>query len=140
MKNIVSMSVTVHPAMGLPQNGIVGEKLAQQVIPLSFVSSELETFKGDDSPVLSYGQHMQYMKQEDFAVAKTDCERVPGDASTTFSAFMVHIFAKPFQNIFSKSIIVTFVKQHELWLWQLPPISCNHWFAEPKTLYSLADF
>ncbi|KAG0561536.1 hypothetical protein KC19_9G071300 [Ceratodon purpureus] len=85
------MSVTVHPAqpaMGLPQNGIVGDKLAQQMLPLNLISSELE-FKEEDTPLLSYGQHMQYMKEEDFAVAKTDCERVPGDPSTAFAAFMI---------------------------------------------------
>ena len=96
------MSVTVHPAqpaMGLPQNGIVGDKLAQQMIPLNLISSELE-FKEEDTPLLSYGQHMQYMKEEDFAVAKTDCERVPGDPSTAFAAFMVHMLSPvPFLNI-----------------------------------------
>jgi hypothetical protein len=87
------MSVTVHPAqpaMGLPQNGIVGDKLAQHVMPIRFLSSELAFTAEDPTPLVSHGHHMQYLKEEDFAVAKTDCERVPGDPSTTFAAFMVH--------------------------------------------------
>lgn len=78
------MSVTVHPTMGLPpQNGVVGEKLTVAV-----VGSELPP-SDEEYPLLSYGECKQYKKEEDFAVAKTDCERVPGDPSTTYAAFMV---------------------------------------------------
>jgi serine/threonine protein phosphatase PrpC len=82
------MSVTVHPTMGLPPNGVVGDKLVEQMVSVALVSSELQPNE-DEYPVLSHGHHMQYKKEEDFAVAKTDCERVPGDASTTFAAFMI---------------------------------------------------
>jgi len=75
--------------MGLPPNGVVGDKLVEQMVSVALVSSELQPNE-DEYPVLSHGHHMQYKKEEDFAVAKTDCERVPGDASTTFAAFMVH--------------------------------------------------
>lgn len=76
------MSVAVHPStMGLPPtNGV----LAQQVAMVS------GRFEEEECPLMSHGQHMEFKKEEDFAVALTNCERVPGDSSTTFATFMVH--------------------------------------------------
>jgi len=96
--------------MGLPPNGGPGEKLVEQMVSVALVSSELQRNE-EESPLLSHGQHMQYRKEEDFAVAKTDCERVSGDASTTFAAFMVHTHPSFFMKLFGlrKPINLDFV-------------------------------
>ncbi|XP_024369090.1 probable protein phosphatase 2C 5 [Physcomitrium patens] len=84
-------AVSVHPTMGIPPNGIniVGDKISQQFISLSLPSFQELQPKEEDIPLLAYGKHMQYKKEEDFALAVTNCERVPGDSSTKFGAFMV---------------------------------------------------
>lgn len=130
------MSVTVLPAMGLTQNGIVGDKLAQQMIPLSLLSSELD-FKEEDFPLLSHGQHMQYMKEEDFTCVRIDCERVPGDASTAFAAFMVHMSALSFP---SGTFCKYFKFQcHVCALWYHLSMSSTV-FLKQEGLYFPADF
>lgn len=93
------MSVSVHPAMGLPPNGsatqpdgvdMVADKFAQQMgLPLGSLLPSEELQMEDEYPMLSHGQVMQTLKEEDFTFVKTDCERVPGDPSTTFAAFAV---------------------------------------------------
>jgi len=86
------MSVSVHPAaMGLPPSGLDTQpdgvdmdvdKLSQQ-LALQLQMGE------EEHPILSHGQVMQALKEEDFTFVKMDCERVPGDPSTTFAAFAV---------------------------------------------------
>lgn len=93
------MSVSVHPAMGLPPNGsatqpdgvdMVADKFAQQMgLPLGSLLPSEELQMEDEYPMLSHGQVMQTLKEEDFTFVKTDCERVPGDPSTTFAAFAI---------------------------------------------------
>lgn len=91
------MSVSVHPAaMSLPPSGLANQpdgvdmdadKLAQQLgIPLGSLQLQMGE---EEYPILSHGQVMQTLKEEDFTFVKMDCERVPGDPSTTFAAFGV---------------------------------------------------
>lgn len=82
------MSMSVHPAAmhgGLPPRPDVDdidEKLGRSLS----LSLEMED---EESPVLSHGHVMQSLKNEDCTFAKTDCERIPGDSSTTFAAYAV---------------------------------------------------
>ncbi|XP_024388376.1 probable protein phosphatase 2C 5 isoform X2 [Physcomitrium patens] len=72
--------------MGVHPNGISS---VRDTYPLSSLSFEELQPDVKDIPVLSHGQFMQHKKEEDFAIAVTHCERVPGDPSTTYAAFMV---------------------------------------------------
>lgn len=82
------MSVSVHPQAGMglpprPEVDDIDEKFARSL------SLELQMDDVEEYPVLSHGHVMQSLKSEDFTFAKTDCERVPGDSSTTFAAYAV---------------------------------------------------
>lgn len=42
-----------------------------------------------ENPLLRCGLALQPRKGEDFALVKTDCQRIPGDGSSTFAVFGV---------------------------------------------------
>ncbi|XP_024393344.1 probable protein phosphatase 2C 5 isoform X1 [Physcomitrium patens] len=42
-----------------------------------------------NKPSVSYGQALQAKKEEDFVIVKTNCQRIPGDGSSTYDAFAV---------------------------------------------------
>lgn len=42
---------------------------------------------------MRYGCAAQSKKGEDYFLMKTDCQRVPGNASSTFSVFAVYFYA-----------------------------------------------
>lgn len=54
----------------------------------SLLKMEFETDK-DETPVIRYGLAAQPKKGEDYTLVKMDCQRVPGDRSSTFAVFGV---------------------------------------------------
>lgn len=99
----MSMCEPVQTTLAFPQNGLalrsngVGLKLASQMMPLSSLlnnnnnNNSFSTQPDLETPVLSHGDAMQVKKNEDFAFAKTNCQRIPGDESSTYSAFAVQL-------------------------------------------------
>ena len=67
----------------------------QDMVPLAtFLKREFNCEK-IDGPIVSYGQACQSKKGEDFTIVKTDCQRVSGDGSSTFTVFGV---CEPYYN------------------------------------------
>ena len=61
----------------------------QGLIPLAaLISKEMKNEKME-KPKISYGYAAQSKKGEDYYLVKTDCQRVPGNSSSTFSVFAV---------------------------------------------------
>lgn len=61
----------------------------QQLVPLgTLIGRELRNEKLEN-PTVKYGQAALAKKGEDYFLIKLDCQRVPGDASTSFSVFAV---------------------------------------------------
>ncbi|XP_058087985.1 probable protein phosphatase 2C 15 [Magnolia sinica] len=59
------------------------------LVPLAaLISRELKTEKME-KPSIRYGCAAQSRKGEDFFLMKTDCQRVPGNSSSTFSVFAI---------------------------------------------------
>lgn len=64
-------------------------KQKQQPVPLgTLIGRELRTEKAE-KPTVKYGQAALAKKGEDYFLIKLDCQRVPGDISTSFSVFAV---------------------------------------------------
>lgn len=61
----------------------------QDLVPLAaLISRELKDMKMEKTTV-RYGSAAQSRKGEDYFLIKTDCQRVPGNPSTSFSVFGV---------------------------------------------------
>ncbi|XP_057529179.1 probable protein phosphatase 2C 15 isoform X1 [Amaranthus tricolor] len=61
----------------------------QGLIPLAaLISKEMKNEKME-KPKISYGYAAQSKKGEDYYLVKTDCQRVPGNSSSTFSVFAI---------------------------------------------------
>ncbi|KAL1549766.1 putative protein phosphatase 2C 5 [Salvia divinorum] len=61
----------------------------QQLIPLgTLIGRELRNEKLEN-PTLTYGQAALAKKGEDYFLIKLDCQRLPGDTSTSFSVFAI---------------------------------------------------
>lgn len=61
----------------------------QQLVPLgTLIGRELRNDKLEN-PAVKYGQAALAKKGEDYFLIKLDCQRVPGDTSTSFSVFAV---------------------------------------------------
>lgn len=59
------------------------------LIPLAaLISREMKNEKME-KPSVCYGYAAQSKKGEDYYLVKTDCQRVPGNSSSTFSVFAV---------------------------------------------------
>ncbi|KAL2904810.1 putative protein phosphatase 2C 15 [Bienertia sinuspersici] len=59
------------------------------LIPLAaLINREMKNEKME-KPTVSYGYAAQSKKGEDYYLAKTDCQRVPGNSSSTFSVFAI---------------------------------------------------
>jgi hypothetical protein len=59
------------------------------MVPLaSLLKLELENEKFE-APIVRYGEACQAKKGEDFTLMRTDCQRIPGDLSSTFAVFGV---------------------------------------------------
>lgn len=64
-------------------------KQKQQPVPLgTLIGRELRIEKAE-KPTVKYGQAALAKKGEDYFLIKLDCQRVPGDTSTSFSVFAV---------------------------------------------------
>jgi len=61
------------------------------LVPLgTLIGRELRSEKVD-KPIIRYGQAALAKKGEDYFLIKPDCQRIPGDPSTSFSVFAVII-------------------------------------------------
>lgn len=70
------------------RNGSVsGEGKRQHLVPLaSLIGQELRHEKFE-KPCIRYGHAAQPKKGEDYFLIKTDCQRIPGNSSTSFTVF-----------------------------------------------------
>ncbi|CAN6451537.1 unnamed protein product [Victoria cruziana] len=67
----------------------IGDRRRAQLVPLaSLIGRELRNEKME-KPCVRYGCAAQSRKGEDYFLVKTDCQRVPGNASTSFSVFAI---------------------------------------------------
>ncbi|XP_068641474.1 probable protein phosphatase 2C 12 isoform X2 [Aristolochia californica] len=57
------------------------------MVPLAVLLKRELTNEKIENPDILHGQANQSKKGEDFTLSKTECQRVPGDGSTTFSVF-----------------------------------------------------
>lgn len=62
---------------------------SDHMVPLSLLLSRELQLERIERPVIRYGVATQPKKGEDYALVKTDCQRIPGDESTTFAIFAV---------------------------------------------------
>lgn len=66
-----------------------GRRHHHNLVPLAaLISREMRSEKME-KPTVRYGHAAQSRKGEDYFLIKTDCQRVPGNPSSTFSAFAV---------------------------------------------------
>lgn len=64
-------------------------RMKPQVVPLgTLIGRELRNEKVE-IPFVKYGQAALAKKGEDYFLIKPDCQRIPGDLSSTFSVFAV---------------------------------------------------
>lgn len=67
----------------------VGRRPRGNLVPLAaLISREMRNEKME-KPTVRYGFAAQSRKGEDYFLIKTDCQRVPGNSSSTFSVFAV---------------------------------------------------
>lgn len=68
---------------------VEGRRHQHNLVPLAaLISRELKNEKME-KPTVRYGHAAQSRKGEDYFLIKTDGQRVPGNSSSTFSAFAV---------------------------------------------------
>lgn len=73
-----------------------GRRHHQDLVPLAALLSREMKDEKMEKPTLQYGCASQSKKGEDYFLIKTDCLRVPGNPSSTFSVFAVsHLFFPP---------------------------------------------
>lgn len=66
-----------------------GRRNHHNLVPLAaLISREMRSEKME-KPTVRFGHAAQSRKGEDYFLIKTDCQRVPGNPSSTFSAFAV---------------------------------------------------
>ncbi|KAF3431915.1 hypothetical protein FNV43_RR26651 [Rhamnella rubrinervis] len=66
-----------------------GRRRHHNLVPLAaLISREMRSEKME-KPTVRYGHAAQSRKGEDYFLIKTDCQRVPGNPSSTFSAFAI---------------------------------------------------
>lgn len=66
-----------------------GRRRGHELVPLAaLISREMKNEKME-KPSVRYGHAAQSRKGEDYFLVKTDCQRVPGNPSSTFSVFAV---------------------------------------------------
>lgn len=59
------------------------------LVPLAALISREMMSEKMEKPTIRYGHAAQSRKGEDYFLIKTDCQRVPGNSSSTFSVFAV---------------------------------------------------
>lgn len=81
-------------------------RMKQPLVPLAtLIGRELRNGK-TEKPFVKYGQAGLAKKGEDYFLIKTDCHRVPGDSSTSFSVFAVGIIHVLCLHVFLINLIV----------------------------------
>ena len=66
-----------------------GRRHRHGLVPLdALISREMKNEKME-KPTVRYGHATQSRKGEDYLLIKTDCQRVPGNPSSTFSVFAI---------------------------------------------------
>jgi hypothetical protein len=65
------------------------EREGEMAVPLAVLLKREHTSERIENPDVLYGQASHSKKGEDFTFFKTECQRVSGDGSTTFSVFAV---------------------------------------------------
>ncbi|KAG2709399.1 hypothetical protein I3760_05G236900 [Carya illinoinensis] len=66
-----------------------GRRHRHNLVPLAaLISREMKSEKME-KPTVRYGHAAQSKKGEDYFLTKTDCQRVPGNSSSTFSVFAI---------------------------------------------------
>uniref|UniRef100_A0A0C9RPU4 protein-serine/threonine phosphatase n=1 Tax=Wollemia nobilis TaxID=56998 RepID=A0A0C9RPU4_9CONI len=72
------------------RNGsISGEGKRQHLVPLASLISQEIRHEKFEKPCIRYGHYAQSKKGEDYFLVKTDCQRIPGNPSSTFSVFAI---------------------------------------------------
>lgn len=81
------------------------------LVPLAALISKEVRNERLEKPTVRYGNAAQSRKGEDYFLMKTDCQRVPGNPSSTFSVFAVSSLSlflirdeKPWLFVFTKAI------------------------------------
>ncbi|KAJ7514734.1 hypothetical protein O6H91_23G057200 [Diphasiastrum complanatum] len=69
--------------------GHSGRIQSEQMVPLASLLCREVKCKKIEKPVVRCGLAAQPKKGEDFAFIKTDCQRIPGDSSSTYGVFAV---------------------------------------------------
>lgn len=78
--------------MGYIQSRLIAGRRAQHLVALSSLfNTGIQPAIKDIKPSVSYGQALQAKKEEDFVIVKTNCQRIPGDGSSTYDAFAVSV-------------------------------------------------
>lgn len=60
-----------------------------RMVPLGLLLQRETANDKIDKPEILHGQASKSKKGEDFTLFKTECQRIPGDGTTTFSVFGV---------------------------------------------------
>lgn len=72
---------------------IEAPKMKSSLVPLAtLIGRELRNEKVE-KPYIKYGQAALAKKGEDYFLIKPDCQRIPGNPSTSFSVFAVNIIS-----------------------------------------------
>lgn len=74
----------------MSQNKVLKMRTKPQLVPLgTLIGRELRKEDNVEKPTIKYGQAGLAKKGEDYYLIKTDCERIAGNQSTSFSVFGV---------------------------------------------------
>ena len=65
------------------------ERHRHNLVPLAALLSREMKSEKMEKPILRYGYAAQSRKGEDYFMVKTDCQRIQGNPSSTFSVFAV---------------------------------------------------
>ncbi|KAL8171797.1 hypothetical protein V2J09_023601 [Rumex salicifolius] len=77
------------PARSIKMSQIEVSRAKPPLVPLgTLIGRELRSQKAE-TPVITYGQAAVAKKGEDLFLIKPDCQRIPGDPSTSFSLFAI---------------------------------------------------
>lgn len=66
-----------------------GRRRIDNLVPLAALIRREMRIEKMEKPTVKYGQAAQSRKGEDYFLIKMDCQRVPGNSSSTFSVFAV---------------------------------------------------
>lgn len=85
-------------------------RMKPPLVPLAtLIGRELRNEKVEQ-PFVKYGQAALAKKGEDYFLIKLDCQRIPGNPSTSFSVFAVLFLAMlPFMHLLKRQLIILFM-------------------------------